>query len=315
MNPDRPKILLDCDPGHDDAMAIALAAAHSDLLGITTVSGNVSLADTTRNALTVCEVFNIDVEVHAGADGPLVGSPPPNAAEIHGQTGLDGPTHPETTRTATSANGVEFMIETIRANPGCWLVPVGPLTNVALALRAAPEIVDDLAGISFMGGSVGPGNVTPAAEFNVWADPEAADETLRCGHPDIRMAGLVLTEQFSADDPLLERLRTINTAAATWTAELLEFYLAAVHKVEGQRRGAIHDPCAVLAVTHPDLLTHDTRPVRVETAGEHTRGMTVVDQRGRPNRSAEPADGLVQVARTIDAAAATQLLLDVVAPT
>ena len=169
----RPKVIIDCDPGHDDAIAIMMAADLTEVLGITTVSGNAPLDLTTDNALLLAELVGLNVEIHAGAEKPLLVAAR-HAEEAHGKTGLDGPVRPAVTRSSASSDAVRFLIETIRNNDDVWLVPIGPLTNIALAVQQAPDIVQRVAGISIMGGSAGAGNVTPTAEFNVWADPHAA---------------------------------------------------------------------------------------------------------------------------------------------
>jgi len=309
----KPKILLDCDPGLDDAMAIACASRYGHLVGITTVSGNVGLDLTTANALTVCEVFDIDVAVHAGAAHALDGATP-DAAEVHGKTGLDGPVHPPHNRTVDGHDAVEFIIETIRAHPGLWLVPIGPMTNIAKVLQVAPRALDDVAGISFMGGARSVGNASPVAEFNVWGDPEAAAQVLGCGHPTIRMSGLQLTEQFLVDDAFLARVRSIDTDRARWSFDLLNFLLGAVELLGGNRATAMHDPVAVLSVTHPELVVAEPRWVAVELHGTHTRGMTVVDQRDRHQDDRHPDSAVIEVGMTIDGAAMADLLLECLTP-
>lgn len=306
--PNRPTILLDCDPGHDDAIALLVAARHTELLGVTTVSGNVDLTRTTRNALATLQIAGVDVPVHAGASQPLVGQPH-HAEDIHGETGLAGPTLPPLEREAAGHDGVRFIVDTVRANPGCWLVAVGPLTNVALALRVAPDLRDHLAGISVMGGSTGPGNTTPAAEFNIFADPEAADAVFRSG-VRVVMAGLNLTHQYMIEPGTIARIRQQGGPVADFTADLMDFFTAAYgRRAGGAPRGPLHDPCAVFALTHPHLFESEPMHVAVELAGRHTRGMTVVDQRNHRARG-EPN---VEVLTRIDADGAIELLVDTIA--
>ena len=169
---ERPRILVDCDPGHDDAVALVVAARFGDLVGVTTVAGNAPLTHTTRNARIVLDLIGSDVPLHSGAQRPLV-APARHAQNVHGESGLDGADLPEPSRPADSADAIGFIIDTCRATEGLWLVPVGPLTNIALALRSAPDLADRIAGISLMGGGTF-GNRTSAAEFNIWADPDAA---------------------------------------------------------------------------------------------------------------------------------------------
>jgi inosine-uridine nucleoside N-ribohydrolase len=306
MTDGRPTIVLDCDPGHDDALAIAVAGVHTDLLGITTVAGNVPLDLTTRNARAVVEVLGLDVPVHRGSRRPLVAEPR-TAEFIHGASGLDGPALPTPTRDLASEDAVGFLVDTVRARPGeVWIVATGPLTNVALALRTAPDVAEKVAGIALMGGGVPFGNVTPSAEFNVLVDPEAADIVFRsCAR--IVMAGLNVTHQWMIGAPVVERLRRHGGRVAGFCADLLTFYGEAYARAfSGVAEGPLHDPVAVLALTHPHLLETERRHVVVELTGTHTRGMTVADLRGV--RRGAPAN--VDVLTRIDAAAATEVLVE-----
>ena len=305
--PERPRVIIDCDPGHDDAMAILLAARHTEILGITTVSGNAPLPATTRNALLCTQILNIDAPVHAGTARPLL-STPRYATEVHGVTGLDGPALPVLQRRVASHDAVGFIIETVRHEPDVWLVPIGPLTNIALALRQAPDIVERIAGISLMGGSSTVGNVTPVAEFNLWADPHAAAIVYECG-ARLQMCGLNLTQQFWVDNSTIAALRSIGNAAGTFAADLFAFYVASSGMRTGLARAPLHDPCAVLALTHPELLSGTHYPVTVSTADGATRGMTVVDQR----HSAQKATANCLVYETIDRQRAMDVFLSTVA--
>jgi inosine-uridine nucleoside N-ribohydrolase len=299
------RLLVDCDPGHDDAVALVVAAHFGELVGITTVGGNAPLADVTTNALLTCQLFDIDVEVHAGAARPLVAEPR-HAPEVHGVNGFEGPALPELTRSVASNQGVDYLIETIRGEEGLWLVPIGPLTNVALAFRQAPDLPGRLAGVSFMGGSATVGNHSPVGEFNVLVDPEAAAVVLGSG-AQIYMAGLDLTHQFPVDDSLVADIRSLGTAGATVLADLMTSFLDQMDKLTGERLGGLHDPCAVLAVTHPHVVEHTARPVSVELTGTITRGMTVVDQRRA--RTPEPN---VFHGHTLDHQAARQLVVEAI---
>lgn len=300
----KPRIILDCDPGHDDAVALLVAAQHAEVLGITTVSGNVPLRLTTHNALVTAQILDLDVPVHAGAQRPLVAEPK-HAEFIHGETGLGGPDLPPLTREATSNDAVRFIIDTVRAHDDVWLVPTGPLTNVALALRSAPDLAARLAGISLMGGSASFGNVTPVAEFNIWADPEAAEAVFACGAP-ITMCGLNVTHQFMITEGDIAEIRAIGSAAATFVADMLAFYSDAyANTFSGRAEGPLHDPCAVLAVTHPELFHFEPRHVTVETRGQYTRGMAVVDARGVK----EMKESNASIAYTIERDRALEVLL------
>jgi inosine-uridine nucleoside N-ribohydrolase len=296
-------VLLDCDPGHDDVMAILAAAAHARLLGITTVAGNAALVHTTRNALATCELAGIDVPVHSGAAAPLAG-PARDATHVHGATGLEGVDVPTPRRAPAGDDAARYMAAAARATPDVWIVAVGPLTNVARALQLDPDLAGQVAGIAVMGGGTF-GNATAAAEFNIWADPEAADVVFRSG-ARIRMCGLDLTHQVCVDDALVERLGALATPIGAFTAAMLRHYRDRVHALVGLDLAALHDPCAVLAVTHPDLFAFGSHAVRVELDGRHTRGMTVIDRRA-------PVTGTVEVAWTVDAPAALRLVGDAVA--
>ncbi len=303
----RPRLILDCDPGVDDAMAIIAASRWADLVGITTVAGNVALEHTTANACRLRSLLGLDVEVHAGADGPLVGRQE-FARHVHGETGLGDVVLPEPDRGPDSAHAVEYLVEATRSEEGIHLVPIGPLTNVALALRADPGLADRVASITLMGGSaLGVGNVSAAAEFNVFADPEAADEVFRCG-ARVTMLGLNLTHQVRMGAAHAAECRTIGTPVADAMAGLLEFYTVFHLAAEEVADGPVHDPCAVLAVTHPELFTFEGRPVHVELTGTHTRGMTLVDERGPRTLEA----GNCRVAYGVDADKVIALIMQAV---
>lgn len=304
----RPRIILDCDPGHDDAIAILLASYLCDIHAITTVSGNVSLERTTHNALITTQLLGLDIPVYAGADRPLVAEAH-YAEDIHGETGLNGPELPVLERHVTGTDAVRFLIDTLRQEKDLWLVAVGPLTNIALALRNAPDIANNLSGISIMGGSSSFGNRTAAAEFNIWADPEAAAIVFSSGLP-LRMCGLNLTHQWWQDDSSIAQIRNLNNHAAQFVADMLHFYCQAYQQTFGNRAGPLHDPCAVLAVTHPELFDFQPRHVAVEQSGQHTRGMTVVDERGGRSSTAKKSN--IQVAYDLDAVKAQEYLLEAI---
>jgi inosine-uridine nucleoside N-ribohydrolase len=303
-----PRIILDCDPGVDDAMAIITAARWADLVAITTVAGNVSLDHTTGNALRLRDLLAIDVPVHRGADRPLVAEPL-YADHVHGATGLGGVELPDPVHGPDSDDAPGALIELTRAEEGLHLVPIGPLTNVATALRADPRLADRVASITLMGGSAhGVGNVTAAAEFNVYADPEAADIVFRSGAP-LTMVGLHLTHQVRMGGPHAVECRAMGTAVGDVMADLLEFYASFLHSQHRTETGPVHDPCAVLAVTHPGLFGSETRRVTVEVDGVHTRGMTLVDERG----AAAEGPPNCQVVYDVDAEAAIALVMQAVA--
>jgi inosine-uridine nucleoside N-ribohydrolase len=308
-----PRVLLDCDPGHDDAMAIIAAARYAELVGITTVAGNAPLDRTTHNALVVRDLLGIDVPVHAGSPQPLLGPVGHGAAHsvaVHGESGLDGADLPAPTTALDSTDAVGFIIDTCRSVDDVWLVPVGPLTNIALALRTAPDIADRIAGISLMGGGTF-GNRTPTGEFNIWADPEAAAIVFGYGGPLV-IAGLDVTHQFQATPERIAEIHELPGVLAAVLADLLTFFsdnYRSRHDPGAMRGAAVHDPLAVFALTHPELFGRSARHVAIETQGEHTRGMTVIDQRAITARAAPNCDVLT----TVDHDAAFDLLIDAIA--
>ncbi len=307
------RILLDCDPGHDDAMAIVSAARYADLVGITTVAGNAPLERTTRNALVMRDLLGIDVPVHSGSAQPLLGPLGYGAAHsvaVHGETGLDGADLPEPTTPLDGTDAVGFIIDTCRSVDDVWLVPVGPLTNIALALRTAPDIAERIAGVSLMGGGTF-GNRTATGEFNVWADPEAAAIVFGYGGPLV-MAGLDVTHRFQATPERVTAIGALPGVLAATLAELLTFFsdnYRTRHDPGSMRGAAVHDPLAVFAVTHPDLFERAARHVMVETSGDHTRGMTVIDRRAITERPAPNCDVLT----TLDDDAAFDLMIGAIA--
>lgn len=307
MTSARPAIILDCDPGHDDAVAIVLAAHLCDVLGITTVAGNAPLERTTYNARVMRHLLNLDTEVHSGADAPLV-VPAAAAGYVHGESGLDGAELPEPTRPVDGTDAVGFIIDTVRTNPGCSLVVTGPMTNVALAITSAPDIVDLVAEISFMGGGTF-GNRTTMAEFNLWADPHAAATVVRSGAPLV-MAGLDVTHRFQATEPRIAAVRAVGGTLATTLADLFDFFSENYRSRHDDMAGAaVHDPLSVLAICRPDLFTSTARFVDIVTDGEHTRGMTVIDRRTLLDRPAANCTVLDDV----DADPAWQIVVDAVA--
>ena len=271
------KILIDCDPGHDDAVAILYAARHLDLVGITTVHGNNSLANVTRNALSVLALGGLNVPVAAGCDGPLLGGSA-RAAEAHGSTGLDGAVLPAPIATPIAAHAVDFLIETARAHQGeLVLAVIGPASNVALAIRREPRFAGWLREISVMGGSAGRGNILPTVEYNFACDPEAAAILLGCGAP-IRMVGYDITSTVGTGRADLARLRQGGVVART-IGDLLGFYRDRQEEFFGIDIAPLHDVCAILPYVVPDLITYRHCHVGVELSGTLTRGMSVCDFR------------------------------------
>ncbi len=273
------KIILDCDPGHDDAIAILLAAHHPeiDLLAITTVAGNQSVEKTTRNALKICTLANIrHVPIAMGMERPLV-RPARHAADIHGESGLDGPHIPEPDIALSPMHGVDLLIQLLLASEGdITLVPTGPLTNIASAIKLEPAIVPKIKAISLMGGAIGVGNINESSEFNIWADPEAAAIVFNCGCP-ITMVPLEVTHQALATPEIVARLRAAQQPVATFAADLLVFFAETYHHVFGFEAPPVHDPCAVAAVIDPSIIQGKLMHVAIETVSELSAGRTVCD--------------------------------------
>jgi inosine-uridine nucleoside N-ribohydrolase len=268
-------IVIDCDPGHDDAIAIllALASPEVELRGITTVAGNQTLDKTTRNALKVLELAGrADIPVAAGADAPLVRTLR-TAANVHGESGLDGPDLPEPVTSPVDGHAADVLAELIE--PGVVLVSTGPLTNIALLLERHPDVRERLEHIVWMGGAIAEGNVTPAAEFNAFVDPEAAAAVFGSGIP-VTMIGLDVTHKALFDAGHAERLRGTG-AAGRAVAELADFFLE-FHRQRYRFDGApIHDAMAVAHVIDPTLVETLLCNVTIETASEYCDGRTVVD--------------------------------------
>ena len=307
--PARPRVVLDCDPGLDDAIAILTAAHHGELVGITTVNGNVGIDHTTHNALITAQIANLDVPVHRGAARPLI-APTMDAARIHGATGLGDIILPELRRAVASEDAVAFLCDTARSVDDLHLVAVGPLTNVALALRKDPDLPGHLAGLTIMGGGAHAGNVTPVAEFNVWADPEAAAITFSEAAP-LTMVGLDVTHRVLLGGDEAARMRSAGTPAAHFAAGLLDFAYARCREF-GLEAAPVHDATAVIAVTHPQLFQRSSHPVAVELHGEHTRGMTVTDMRPPAAIAAESAPPAHDVVWDADAPAVIDLIVEAV---
>jgi len=276
------RIVIDCDPGHDDAMAIllALASPELDLVGVTTVAGNQTLDKTTRNALLTLEVGGRpDIPVAAGADAPLRRELR-TAAHVHGETGLDGPELPEPSAKPVAEHAAGFLAELIE--PGTVLVPMAPLTNIALLLERHPDVHERIDRIVWMGGAIAEGNITPTAEFNAFVDPEAAAIVFASGIP-ITMIGLDVTHKALFTREHAERLRSTGRAGR-FVAELSDFFQQFHERSYGFGGSPIHDAMAIAHVIDPTLVTTRHANVAVETRSELCDGRTVVDLRGVTGR-------------------------------
>ncbi|MCG6556675.1 nucleoside hydrolase [Ruegeria sp. 1NDH52C] len=276
------KIIIDTDPGQDDAVAILLALASPDeieVLGITAVAGNVPLPLTAKNARIVCELAGRpDVPVHAGCDAPIARKLV-TAEHVHGKTGLDGPDLPEPTMPLQDAHAVDFIIDTLRAHaPGTvTLCPLGPLTNIATALTRAPDIVTRVQEIVLMGGAYFEvGNITPAAEFNIYVDPEAADIVFKSGAPIVAMP-LDVTHKALVTKARNDAFRALDTPAGIAVAQMTDFFERFDKEKYGSEGAPLHDPCVTAYLLNPDLFSGRHVNVTVETTSDLTLGMTVAD--------------------------------------
>ena len=295
-------VLIDCDPGHDDAIAIllALAGPELELRGITTVSGNQTLEKTTANAIRTLELVGRDVPVAAGADRPLVRERFV-AAYVHGESGLDGPELPAPRATPVSQHAADFLAERVE---GAVLVPTGPLTNVALMLALHPEARPER--IVLMGGAIAEGNVTPAAEFNIWADPEAARRVFESGIK-VTMIGLDVTHRALMTRDHAERLRALGTAGR-FVAELWDFFSQFHLRTYGSEDSPIHDAVAVAHLLRDGLVETRHCHVAVDCSWELGRGRTYVDLWGRTGKQPNTHVGVA-----VDGDAFMELLIERVA--
>ena len=265
------KVILDCDPGHDDAFAIMLAAGNLDLLGVTTVGGNGYLENVTRNALVVLEkIGRTDVPVYPGHSGPSLGELI-ICENVHGVSGLDGPVVSEPVRKPETKHAVDFIVETVMSTDHVTLCATGPLTNIASALNKEPRIAKRVDALYIMGGGAYAGNWTVAAEYNIYEDPEAAYKVFHSGMP-IYMVGVNLTRQCPVNRAFIDRMWGIGNEVGDFAAELCEFF----------SRGGdahLHDPCAIAWIVDPDIIREAFLHVDIELNGTLTRGMTVTDLR------------------------------------
>ncbi len=272
------KLILDCDPGHDDAIAIMLAGNHPDLelLGLTIEAGNQTLEKTGRNALNVCQYLGIDVPVALGASRPLVRDLQ-IAEDIHGESGLDGFDFPEPQKTFEARHAVNFIIDTLlKSEERVTLVTTGPMTNVALAMRLEPRILEKIEEVVLMGGSYGYGNVSPAAEFNILVDPEAAHIVFTSGLK-VSMMGLDVTRKVLALPKVVERMEKIDNKASRLFADLMRAFNENQRKVFGLQGGPLHDPVTIAYLLEPDLLTMQHVHCEIDLSHGISHGRTNCD--------------------------------------
>ncbi|MFM2045133.1 MAG: Pyrimidine-specific ribonucleoside hydrolase [Pseudomonadota bacterium] len=285
----REKIIIDTDPGQDDAVAMLLALASPDeleVLGITAVAGNAPLHMTEVNARKICELAGRpDVKVFAGCDKPMFRELH-TAPEVHGPTGLNGPILPEPAMPLQPGHAVDWIVDTVMAHePGTiTLVPVGPLTNIARALMKEPRLAARLKRIVIMGGAqLEGGNSSPVAEFNIYVDPHAADIVFRCGAP-ITVFSLDVTHQVLTAQRYMDRLAALGTPVAAATIQMLDYYRQYDQKKYGTDGGPLHDPCTIAWLIRPELFTGKAVNVEVEVSSPLTMGQTVMDRWGVTGR-------------------------------
>ena len=275
------KIILDCDPGHDDAVAIMLAGINPkiELLGITVVAGNQKLEKTVNNALKVCNHLNLDVPVYSGMSRPMIREQL-IADDIHGETGLDGPKFEELKIKAEDKHAVNFIIDTLmNSDEKVTLVPTGPLTNIGMAIRFEPRIIEKINRIVLMGGSYQLGNMTPAAEFNILADPDAAHIVFSSG-VKIVMMGLDLTRQASATKEVVEKIKSLNNKASKLFVDLMEFFAASQKNVYGWSAPPVHDPTTIAYIIDPECIEVKPMFCEIELWSERSYGRTLCDYFG-----------------------------------
>ena len=285
---DRTKIILDCDPGHDDAVAIMLAGKSPkiDLLGITVVAGNQTLDNTQRNALNVVQCLGLDVPVYAGCGQPMIREKM-TAGDIHGKTGLDGPVFEPLTRKLEPEHGVNFIIQTLmESNDPITMVTTGPMTNLGMAIRMEPRIVEKIQRIVLMGGAYTNGNVTPAAEFNIIADADAAYVCFTSGRP-ITMVGLDVTRKALCYPSIVERMDKVGNKASKLFVDLMKHFCKSQKEVFGWEGGPLHDPITVAYLIDPTVLTTKPMHAEIDIRSTQSYGRTNCDyfgyQKKEPN--------------------------------
>ena len=268
------KILLDCDPGHDDAIAILLAGQkqYFNLLGITTVSGNQTIEKTTQNAVNLVEFLKIDVPVAMGSSDPIARERR-ICPEIHGESGLDGFEFPKYSKKCDSRNAIDFIIETLLSNDKVTVVITGPMTNVAKAIKKNKTILNHIDEIIFMGGSTTDGNVTPAAEFNILVDPEAADICFKAGVP-MRMLGLNVTRQILVTDKVVKEASKINTRGSDLFVKLMKVFNENQRKFFGLEYGPLHDPATIISLLNERAFKFEPMHVEIDCSDTNYLGKT-----------------------------------------
>lgn len=287
------KIILDCDPGHDDAIAIMLAARHPaiDLLGITIVAGNQTLNKTLVNGLNVSQKLDINVPIHAGMPKPIMREQIV-ADNIHGESGLDGPKFAPLVRKAESKHAIQYIIDTLMNSDGdITLVPVGPLTNIAVAMRMQPAILPKIREIVLMGGAYGTGNFTPSAEFNIYADPEAARVVFTSGVPLVMM-GLDLTNQTTCTADVISRMKKVGGPAGELFSDIMSFTLKTQYENYGLAGGPVHDATCIGYLINPDAFKMQDMYVEIDVNNGPCYGRTVCDELGVTGKQSNTKVGM-----------------------
>lgn len=280
------RFIIDCDPGHDDAVAILLAASALDIAAITTTFGNASVAMTTRNALDFLALAGLDIPAFAGAAGPLRRQATP--ANVHGHSGLDGADLPPSGRQAEGMSAVEFIAQMALGPEPVSIIATGPLTNIAQALARDPRVAAGIAALSIMGGTAGRGNTTPVAEFNAYSDPEALDAVLASPIP-LHMIGYDLTSRTGLSDRHIARLENSGRRVATFIGQVMRFYRERQIAITGLDIAPQHDACAVLPFLAPHLAEYEECRAAVELEGALTTGMVVFDRRSAEMQRSRPS--------------------------
>ena len=300
------KIIIDCDPGIDDAIALVVANHFAEIVGITTVAGNVPLEYTTINTQSICELLKLDVPIHSGASHSYT-KQSVTAEHVHGRTGLGDLSLPTPKNKISSEHAEDFLIDITKKEKNLVLLALGPLTNLAHAIDKDPSFISRVKSITLMGGSAyGLGNVTASAEFNIFADPEAASIVFNSG-AHLKMVGLNLTRQVQMGIEHAETLsENIENSISQSVSTLLYSYQSSISTSKQNTTFPMHDPCVVLAVTHPEFFVFKKRNVIVELDGIHTRGMTIVDER-KPIQQTN-----CDVGYQVDSAEIVSLILDAV---
>ena len=298
-------IIIDCDPGVDDAIALLLAIAHPtelNILGITTVAGNVPLDYTSQNALKICALANTNIPVYAGCPRPMLRALS-TAADIHGATGLQGTELPNPQQSLMVQHAVAFLIDTLQqTSEPITLATLGPLTNIAVALIQAPQIAHKIDRIIAMGGAITHGNITPAAEFNIYVDPHAAQVVFASGIP-ITLITLDTTHQVLTTPEHLARFRTLATPVSVAAANLLTHYGTSDIKRYGMPGAPLHDPCVIAYLLKPELFTFKPTYTTIDITSPDNIGRTVIDWWGRTDHPPN-----TEVADSVDAAGIYELL-------